>query len=119
MRKLAAIAGMMAALLFGSGAALAFQETPPAPPAEAAQQAPAQQAPAMQLGSPNDAQTDQQADSKGFKLFGYTVLPKLDFGLDVLYGRVQERLQLGAPEKSGTLEEKDDVSVLGKLKRRF
>jgi hypothetical protein len=119
MRKLAAIAGIMAALLFGSGGALAFQETPPAPPAEAAQQAPAQQAPAMQLGSPNDAQTDQQADRKGFKLFGYTVLPKLDFGLDVLYGRVQERLQLGAPEKSGTLEENDDVSVLGKLKRRF
>ena len=119
MRKLAAIAGVMAALSFGSGGAFAFQETPSAPPAEAAEQTPAPQAPAMQLGSPNDAQADQPADRKGLKLFGYTVLPKLDFGLDVLYGRVQERLQLGAPEKSGTLEENGDVSVLGKVKRRF
>jgi hypothetical protein len=119
MRDLAAIAAVMAALLFGSGHAFAFQETPPPPPAEDADETPAPQAPAMQLGTPSGAEADQQAERKGLKLFGYTVLPKLDFGLDVLYGQDQQRFQLGAPEKSGTLEENGDVSVLGKVKRRF
>ena len=52
-------------------------------------------------------------------LFGWTVLPKLNFGLDVLYGQDQQRLQLGNPDNLGTLEENGDVSVLGKVKRRF
>jgi hypothetical protein len=112
MRRLAAIVGVAAALAFGSGQALAFQEEKP-PPEEAAAQVPLQ-APAMQLGTPADA--NAQADPKGLKLFGYTVLPKLNFGLDVLYGQDEEQLQLQGPT---TLEENDDVTVLGKVKRRF
>jgi hypothetical protein len=119
MRKLAAIAVVMAALSFGSGYAFAFQETPPPPPANDAEETPAPQAPPLQLGTPSGAQADQQADRKGLKLFGYTVLPKLDFGLDVLYGQDQQQLQLGGTDNSGTLEENGDVSVLGKVKRRF
>jgi hypothetical protein len=115
MQKLAAIVGVMAALSFGSGQALAFQETPPPPPAEDAQEA-APQAPALQLGTPSGPQTLPQADTKGLKLFGYTVLPKLNFGLDVLYGQDQQQLELQGPT---TLEENGDVTVLGKVKRRF
>lgn len=116
MRKLAAIIGVTALLSFGSGQALAFQETPPAPPAEAETPAATSDPLALQLGTPSGPQADAQADRKGLKLFGYTVLPKLDFGLDVLYGQDQEQLQLQGPS---TLEENGDVSVLGKVKRRF
>jgi hypothetical protein len=118
MRKLAAIFGVMAALSFGSGQALGFQETPPPPPAENAQEA-APQAPALQLGTPSGPQALPPADSKGLKLFGYTVLPKLNFGLDVLYGQDQQQLQLGGTDTLNSLDENGDVSVLGKVKRRF
>lgn len=114
MRRVFAIAALMAALSFGSGHALAFQEEKPAPPPEGAEAVP--QAPALQLGSPAGAEAGAQADPKGLNLFGYSVLPKLDFGLDVLYGQDQQQLQLQGPTK---LEENGDVTVLGKVKRRF
>jgi hypothetical protein len=72
---------------------------------------------ALQLGSPAGAGAPKEKQG-GLNLFGYTVLPKLNFGLDVLYGQDQQ-LQLGAPDSLDTLEEKGDVSVLGKVKRRF
>ena len=117
MRGLYAIAGLMAALSFGGTSALAFQETPAPPPAEAPQAAP--QVPALELGTPAGAPAAPQAEHGGLKLFGYTVLPKLNFGLDVLYGQDQQQLQLGAQDSLGTLEENGDVTVLGKVKRRF
>ena len=117
MRRLLAIAGLMAALSFGSGGALAFQETSAPPPADIPQAAP--EVNALQLGTPSAAKTDPQAKGGGVKLFGYTVLPKLNFGLDVLYGQDQQQLQLGGPDGLGTLEENGDVTVLGKVKRRF
>jgi hypothetical protein len=49
-------------------------------------------------------------------VFGYNLFPKLDFGLDVLYGQDQQQLELQGPT---TLEENGDVTVLGKVKRRF
>jgi hypothetical protein len=115
MRRLAAIFGVAAALAFGSGQALAFQEEKPPPPEEAAEAA-TPQAPAMHLGTPAGAETGAQADPKGLKLFGYTVLPKLDFGLDVLYGKDERQLQLQGPS---AIDDNADVGVLGKVKRRF
>ncbi|HZJ12669.1 MAG TPA: hypothetical protein VFD26_08495 [Methyloceanibacter sp.] len=115
MRRLVAIAGLAATLSLGSAPALAFQETPvpPTPGAEAVPET-APPPPSLQLGTPGAAQTDPQADRHGLKLFGYTILPKLDFGLDVMYG--QEQVQLQGPT---ALEENGDVTVLGKVKRRF
>jgi hypothetical protein len=48
------------------------------------------------------------------------VLPKLNFGLDVLYGQDerQQQLQLGGTQNLDSFEQ-NDVSVLGKVKRRF
>ena len=115
MRRMFAIAGLMAALSFGSAPALAFQETAAPPPADIPQAAPPANAPALQLGSP-DAAANPQADRKGVNVFGYNLFPKLDFGLDVLYGQDQEQLELQGPT---TLEENGDVAVLGKVKRRF
>ena len=114
MRRLIAIAGMVVTLSFGSAPAFAFQETPAPPPAEIPQAAP----PAAALGTPSGRAAPQQ-DHGGLNLFGYTVLPKLNFGLDVLYGQDQQQLQLGATDSLGTLEENGDVTVLGKVKRRF
>ena len=118
MRRLIAIAGLMAALSFGAAPACAFQETPvpPAAPSEAPQAVPT--APAMQLGNPAGTVAPQEKQG-GLNLFGWTVLPKLNFGLDVLYGQDQQQLQLGTSDSLGTLEENGDVSVLGKVKRRF
>ena len=117
MRTPIAIAALMAALSFGSASAFAFQETPLPPPADTSQASPP--ANALQLGAPGAAQIDPQADRKGLKLFGYTVLPKLDFGLDVLYGQDVQQLQLGGTDDLDTLDENGDVTVLGKVKRRF
>jgi hypothetical protein len=118
MRRSIAIAGLMAALSFGGAPAFAFQETPvpPASPNEAPQAPPPVEA--LQLGSPAGAVAPKEKPG-GLNLFGYTVLPKLNFGLDVLYGQDQQQLPLGAPDNSSTLEENGDVSVLGKVKRRF
>jgi hypothetical protein len=115
MRWLIAMFWLMVALSFGGGPALAFQEEKPAPPPEEGAAA-VPQAPALKLGTPPGAEADSLAGSKGLKLFGYSVLPKLNFGLDVLYGQEQQQLQLQGPT---TLEENGDVTVVGKVKRRF
>jgi hypothetical protein len=115
MRRSFAIAGLMAALSVGGGPALAFQETPAPPPDAASEGAPPATPPAMQLGTPGAA--DAEADRKGVKVFGYSILPKLDFGLDLLYGQEQQPLELQG--QGSTLEENGDVTVLGKVKRRF
>jgi hypothetical protein len=114
MRKLVA-AGAMAALSFSSAPAFAFQETPVPPPtaAEAPQAAPPVDA--LQLSTPSGTAAPQTGHG-GLNLFGYILLPKLDFGLDVLYGQDQQQLQLQGPS---TLDENGDVTVLGKVKRRF
>ena len=115
MRRPIAIAGLMAALSFGGAPAFAFQETPvpPATPSEASQAAPPVEA--LQLGTPAGVAAPHEKQG-GLNLFGYTVLPKLNFGLDVLYGQDQQQLELQGPT---TLEENGDVTVLGKVKRRF
>ena len=124
MRMVLAIAGLMAALSFGSGAALAFQETPAPPPADLPQgEQTSPDALALQLGTPNGAPSAPgaaKADKDGgLNLFGYTVLPKLNFGLDVLYGQDEQQMQLGGQDNLDMLDENGDVSVLGKVKRRF
>ena len=124
MRMFLAIAGLMAALSFGSGEALAFQETPAPPPADLPQaEQTSPDALALQLGTPNAAPSAPGAGKAdkdgGLNLFGYTVLPKLNFGLDVLYGQDEQQLQLGGTDDIDMLDENGDVSVLGKVKRRF
>jgi hypothetical protein len=117
MRRSFAIAGLMAAVSLAAGPAFAFQETP-APPPEASGPAPQANAPALQLGTPGAAPASPQADSKGgVKVFGYSILPKLNFGLDLLYGQdQQQQMDLQGPTFE---DENPDVTVLGKVKRRF
>jgi hypothetical protein len=116
MRRLLTLAGLLTALSFGGGSALAFQETSVPPPEPAAKNAPRVTPPPMKLGSPADGPVTPEEESKGIKLFGYTILPKLNFGLDLLYSKEEEKSQL---QQGSALEEDSDVSVVGKLKRRF
>jgi hypothetical protein len=71
--------------------------------------------PALALGDP--AVPVQAPDSEQMEIFGYT-MPKLDFGLELLYGQEQPKLELQGPT-ARSLEGDSDVTVLGKIKRRF
>ena len=114
MRRVALAAGVIAALLVGGGPALAFQETPEAPP-EALSVAPdASKTPAVQMQAPA-AGPGQPAEKSGAKMFGFNVLPKMDFGLELLYSQQPMELQQTAPLS----EDNEDLTVLGKVKRHF
>jgi hypothetical protein len=112
MRRSVVIAGLVA-LSLGSVPALAFQEMPEPPPADIPAGTP--EIGALQLGTPT-GEAAPKTEEGGLSMFGYTVLPKFDFGLDVMYGQDQQQLDLQGPI---TDEESGDVTVLGKVKRRF
>src|SRR4030095_9250695 len=105
--------GGFVALSLGSAPALAFQEMPEPPPADIPAGTP--QIGPLQLGTPG-GEAAAKTEEGGLSMFGYTVLPKFDFGLDVMYGQDQQQLDLQGPI---TDEESGDVTVLGKVKRRF
>jgi hypothetical protein len=111
MRRSVFIAGFVA-LPLSVAPALAFQEMPEPPPADVPAATP--QLGPLQLGTPGGSVPE--TEQGGLSMFGYTVLPKFDFGLDVMYGQDQQQLDLSPPI---TDEESGDVTVLGKVKRRF
>ena len=49
-------------------------------------------------------------------MFGYDLMPKLDFGLELLYGQNGQQMEL---QSLDTFEGAGDLTVLGKVKRRF
>jgi len=115
MRTRVLAAGVTALLLLGAGPALAFQESPEAPP-QILQVAPDAKDPAMQLLTPTPAQAPaQNSDNGGTKLFGFSLFPRLNFGLELLYSSPQ-----AMDMQQGTLpEDNEDLTVLGKVKRQF
>lgn len=115
MRRVCAVtAGLAAALWIGAGPALAFEQTPEAPANQAPQVAPDAKAPAAALQSPA-AGTAPSAEKSGAKLFGFSLLPKLDFGLELLYSQEQQTELQQGPQP----DETDDLTVVGKVKRHF
>jgi len=118
MRRSRTIAALAFALTLGAAApAVAFQEIPVPPPSPSGAQDAEPQAkpPALALGSPSTKEA--VADRGGISIFGYTLMPKLDFGLDLLYGQDQGQLEL--QQGLTTFDADSDVTVLGKVKRRF
>ena len=115
-------ASAIAALLLSVGPALAFQEEPAAPVPEAARVAPEATQPAEEAVTPNlqlqtpPAATPETNEKKGAKIFGFNLLPKLDFGLELLYSNQPSEVQQ-LPQTQ--LEEQNDLTVLGKVKRQF
>jgi hypothetical protein len=116
MRKSALAAGVIAALLIGVAPAFAFQETAEAPP-EVLSVAPGiNEGPAMQLQTPSTGPAAvQPAEKSGAKLFGFNLLPKMDFGLELLYSQQPMELQQATPLP----EDNEDLTVLGKVNRHF
>jgi hypothetical protein len=117
-RALTVSAGIIAALVISAGPALAFQETPAAPPANAMQVAPKTEAPRLNLQGPA-AGPAQPAEKKSGKTFGFSALPKLDFGLELLYSDQPLALQQSTTMPEGAIPDDSDVTVLGKVKRHF
>jgi hypothetical protein len=119
MRDVALVAGVTAALLAWAAPAFAFQETPAAPPEVLSVAPNVTTDPALKLQTPGKVPGSTEAPAKrGAKLFGFNVLPKLDFGLELLYSNPQTpSMEL----QQGTLPdgENDDLTVLGKVKRHF
>jgi hypothetical protein len=105
------------ALVAGHGA-FAFQEQKGAtPPAEAAPAAPAEAAPAdAQAGLADETapkpETGTEIRIPGLGKLG--VLPKMDFGLELLYGAAENQAA-GQPEA----KPEDDLTVRGSVKHRF
>src|SRR6478672_8336308 len=114
MRIGALSAGVIGFLLLGAGSALAFEETREAPPA-VSPVVPDAKAPAMQLQTAPAQAPAPTTEKSGAKVFGFSILPKLDFGLELLYSEPQAMdLQQGT-----TTDDNEDLTVLGKVKRHF
>jgi hypothetical protein len=116
MRKATLAAGVIAVLLVGAGPALAFQETPEAPPEVLSIAPDASKDPAMQMQTPATGPASAPpAEKSGAKVFGFNILPKMDFGLELLYSQQPMELQQATPHP----EDNEDLTVLGKVKRHF
>jgi hypothetical protein len=120
------VAGISAVLLASTGPVRAFQQEPVAPiqpaPPGAKSKPSAKPAAIVPVPPPTDNLTTpsspaQAASSGGsFEIFNYGVLPKLDFGLDVLFGKPGDALQ---DSPASGLDNDSDIGVLGKMKRSF
>ncbi len=104
--------------------AYAFQEqTTGAAPTELAQ--PEQQAPAaapaaakpLDLSDETAAKPETGTEIRIPGLGRLGVLPKMDFGLELLYGAADQKLPEGPPE--GAPSPEDDLMIRGTVKHRF
>lgn len=105
----------VAAALFSvvSQTALAWTETPPAQqPAQPSAQMQGVPGVVIDPAAPQAAIQDQQTEINIPGIGSVGVLPKLDFGLDLLYGSNSEETPDAAPKN-------DDVIIRGTLKHRF
>jgi hypothetical protein len=99
--------------------AYAFQEQNSGSAPAEAQQAPA--APTDQaLGlsdetAPAQGETGTEIRIPGLGRLG--VLPKMDFGLELLYGAAEQQKPVGVPEAAPSPE--DDLMIRGTVKHRF
>jgi len=107
-------------LAIASTAALAFQEQQGAAPAAAGQVPAVKAAPTEQgLGiSTTDTAPDKSSSGTEVRIPGLGklgVLPKMDFGLELLYGANEGR----PAERQGGSAPADDLAIRGTLKHRF
>lgn len=103
--------GLVAALALASSAAYAFQETQPGPAGgEAVQAQPA--APAL---APDAVPTAKGTPVRIPGLGTLGVIPKMDFGLELLYGAADQAIKRPDPSKI----EQDEVLVGGRIKHKF
>jgi hypothetical protein len=119
---LAVVVALALALLAGPRV-YAFQEQTtgsPSPPAQAEQPAPEGQPPAdgkpLDLSGETAAKPDDGTEIRIPGLGKLGVLPKMDFGLELLYGAAEQK-PAGQPE--GVPDPNEDLTVRGTVKHRF
>ena len=117
LKRLTNVQLVLLGLTMASVPAWAFQESKIAPAEQPAAAAPQLQAP--DSGKPGIQLSPPESNSKGTEvripgLGKLGVLPKLDFGLDILYGATEDRRQ--PPGVSGP---SDEVTVRGSIKHKF
>lgn len=105
--------GVLTAILAANASALAFQELPEAPPPEVSYGAVESMPQSAALQSTGGSAT-QSTERQSTGLLNLGILPKLDIGLELLYGNNQQ-----AEAQDPMADESGDVTVLGKVKRRF
>ncbi len=110
---------LVAALCVGHGA-FAFQEQKGStPPASEAAPAPAEAAPGDNKAGLSDETAAKPETGTEIRIPGLGklgVLPKMDFGLELLYGAAENQ-PAGQPEPAPNPE--DDLTVRGSVKHRF
>ncbi len=114
---------MALAMLAGSSAyAFQSQNSGAVPPAVAEPGAAPAEAPSSEKGldlsdetGPTKGETGTEIRIPGLGKLG--VLPKMDFGLELLYGAADQKLQEGPPEAAPSPE--DDLMIRGTVKHRF
>jgi len=120
-KQLTILSGVLAAWAMSSAPAYAFQETQVAPePSLSMNDSNADNA-TFDLQATDPKATEEKSDSK-LKLQEdgtLKVLPKLDFGLDVMYGSPDDDDPIAHAAPVEDYETSDGVRILGTLKRRF
>lgn len=105
-------------MAIASTAAYAFQEQQGAAPASPAGQQAAPSGTPMDLSTgdvPVKPATGTEVRIPGLGKLG--VLPKMDFGLELLYGATEGKQM--ERERPGAASQSDDLSIRGTLKHRF
>lgn len=113
-------AGVVAMAAWGSAVspAHAFQETPVAPPVAAPGPSPAT-APGLtfERDAAPSVLPETGADKTG--RLGLNVLPKLNFGLELLYGPSTSDLANEPANAAEPAPAAEELTILGKIRRRF
>lgn len=104
--------GLAAALAFASSAALAFQEQQSGAPAAVPAPADAKTEIAPDAASPAAVASGTEVRIPGLGKLG--VLPKMDFGLELLYGAAERKPTIETPSQAG-----EDLQIRGSVKHRF
>jgi len=120
-KQLTILSGVLAAWAISSAPAYAFQETQVAPKPSLSMNNSNADSIAIDLQATDPKATDQDSE-KRLKLQEdgtLQVLPKLNFGLDVMYGSPDDEDPIAHAAPVQEYESSDSVRILGTLKRRF
>ena len=120
-KQLTILSGVLAAWAISSAPAYAFQETQVAPEPSLSMNSSNADSLAIDLQASDPKATDENSENK-LKLQEdgtLQVLPKLNFGLDVMYGSPDDEDPIAHAAPVQEYESSDSVRILGTLKRRF
>ena len=107
-------------LAAASTAAVAFQEQREVQGAPQARQAPSQAKPDLKLEGDIASPASRSAGGTEVRIPGLGklgILPKMDFGLDLLYGAADQQRQATTPSEKP--EEADGLTIRGSVKHKF